>query len=299
MNWGTSNDDNFGAGLGEGFAGIGGGNAPGNGGINECEVALPRGSLGISLDGFPATVTQIDNSSPFKRHGVYAGMMVDTVTVTDPYGYKKIHYEMNPDDLASLLQKQQISRKGKCMIRFVAPHYIVTPPPVPNKLDLEGEAIEYDNVSLLSMKDGDQGSVIGDDDASDSSTRRQASKLSKNKQADVGGYKLDAPTEETTDDEEYDGDDIELRNTTFENEYNDGEVYELPSTPKKTNKKIIDPRTIPSMPSNGRAGIITKTLTATGIKVSKAKAPSVSSRSRNRRVSKPIPMKETGQGLWA
>mmetsp|Transcript_26691 Transcript_26691/g.39470 ORF Transcript_26691/g.39470 Transcript_26691/m.39470 type:complete len:364 (+) Transcript_26691:159-1250(+) len=249
MNWGNPRAETLGGVLGESFASFDAGNLGETGGIDECEVRLPKGSIGITFEGFPATVREIDSSSPFKLHGVYPGMMVDTVTVFDVHNAKKVYYELDTDRLVDLLQKQQISR-DKCMVRFVAPHYIVTPPPIPTALDFEFLTTEYDNVSLLNMKDGDEGTIDGDSDSDGEIRQATANIVLKNKNHIL----RDAPTEETTDDEEFDGDagvwtDMvyglpHSKNNFDGSEYNadviyhdSDDVYEAPPSSKKNKSK--------------------------------------------------------------
>jgi len=152
--------------------------------IEEVEVQLPIGDLGITFEGFPVAITEIKNTSPMLRHGLYVGMMVDTVRI----GRHTTYYEMTPEKLSENLihyrnNKNTLFEDEKCMIRFVAPHYVVTPPPIPKLVNAKFQQktgsrnstiFDHDNISVISCDNGDivknvseDNTAPEEDDASD------------------------------------------------------------------------------------------------------------------------------------
>jgi len=105
-------------------------------GPDELEFVLPPGLLQAAFVGHPPVVTEIFENSPLPAEGVVVGMMVDTVTITDADTKKKqIYYEMSTLALTKLLGGHGSSDNRH--IRFVAPHYIVTPPPIPLQISMQ------------------------------------------------------------------------------------------------------------------------------------------------------------------
>jgi len=154
--------------------------------IDEVEVQLPIGDLGITFEEFPAAITEIKSTSPMLRHGVYVGMMVDTVRI----GRHTTFYEMTPEKLSENLihyrkNKNSTFKNDKCMIRFVAPHYVVTPPPIPKLVDATFSRLtkrrtifENDNVSVISsdnegeiVKNVSEDTAPDEDDLSDQTVK--------------------------------------------------------------------------------------------------------------------------------
>eukprot|EP00548_Thalassiothrix_antarctica_P001600 CAMPEP_0194132790 /NCGR_PEP_ID=MMETSP0152-20130528/3178_1 /TAXON_ID=1049557 /ORGANISM="Thalassiothrix antarctica, Strain L6-D1" /LENGTH=1009 /DNA_ID=CAMNT_0038827961 /DNA_START=54 /DNA_END=3083 /DNA_ORIENTATION=- len=140
-------------------------------GPDELEFVLPPGRLDAAFVGHPAVVTEIFEDSPLLAEGVAVGMMVDYVTIVDPTQTvrkkkKKIHYEMGTLRLTDLL-KEHIHSSHR-HIRFVAPHYIVTPPPIPTSISiLDGccadsvhTAITIDPMQAVTPKKNDNNSNI-------------------------------------------------------------------------------------------------------------------------------------------
>lgn len=102
-------------------------------GPDEVTCTVPSGSLGCAFNGSPPVLLNLQDNSPLHDEGVVVGMKVDTIVVN---GVK--HYEMDHLELTTLLKDHQDS-SSKRIIRFVAPHYVNTPPPIPNGIDISDD----------------------------------------------------------------------------------------------------------------------------------------------------------------
>jgi len=98
-------------------------------GPGEIECVVPPGSIRVAFIGQPPTITKIAPDSPVVEEGVVVGMMVDTVTIDD-----QVYYELDTPALTTLLTSN--ADNDNRQIRFVAPHYIVTPPPIPQQINV-------------------------------------------------------------------------------------------------------------------------------------------------------------------
>jgi len=98
-------------------------------GPDEIEMVVPPGSIRVAFMGQPPTISKIAPDSPCAEEGVVVGMMVDTVTIDG-----QVYYELDTPALTSLLKSNADSDDRG--IRFVAPHYIVTPPPIPQHISI-------------------------------------------------------------------------------------------------------------------------------------------------------------------
>jgi len=169
---------------------------------------LPTESLGVTFSGCPVQIEAIEPHSPLLKHGVFVGMLVDTITFI--YGLmnkKKSHHEMDTETLVKLLKDYKASIiKPKCMIRFVAPHYTLTPPPIPSDLE---NVTEHDDVSDVT-DEGHYGDYIDDDSYTEMPTEVTDSIPDKS-------LAPDTLTESTTDS----GSSVE---------YDEDGVYEVPSS---------------------------------------------------------------------
>jgi len=137
--------------------------------LDEIEIEYPTlkdgktlvDSLGITFEDFPATIVEISDSSPLLSSGIYVGMKVDTIRI----GKKILYHEMSPEQLSNnlksyrkkynnLYKHRKTVKDNACYIRFVAPHYICTPPPIPKfvvRMKQQGEKTRHEE-----SKDGDK-----------------------------------------------------------------------------------------------------------------------------------------------
>lgn len=210
--------------------------------IDEVEIPLPKESLGVTFGGCPAKVEALEPQSPLLKHGIFVGMLVDTITFTNSMNRKKSHHEMDTTVLVDLLNDYKASKYGgECMIRFVAPHYTLTPPPIPSCLE---DVTEHDDVSDIIDEEVTYTDFIDDD--SYSSINAQTEEV-----IDTIPDKIslvpDSPTESTTDssveyDDGYDDSDASVyelpssSNGKLTKQYRSNEVYETYVTPKSSKK---------------------------------------------------------------
>eukprot|EP00546_Thalassionema_frauenfeldii_P003674 CAMPEP_0178937826 /NCGR_PEP_ID=MMETSP0786-20121207/25984_1 /TAXON_ID=186022 /ORGANISM="Thalassionema frauenfeldii, Strain CCMP 1798" /LENGTH=1197 /DNA_ID=CAMNT_0020616463 /DNA_START=228 /DNA_END=3821 /DNA_ORIENTATION=+ len=109
-------------------------------GPDEVTCTVPAGSLGVSFNGAPPFVTKLSDESPLHDEGVVVGMKVDTVQIDGV-----THYEMDHLEVSALLKEHAESEEER-VIRFVAPHYVNIPPPLPKDICLtdDPESLEVE-----------------------------------------------------------------------------------------------------------------------------------------------------------
>jgi len=116
-------------------------------GPDEVTCQVPTGPLGCAFHGAPPVLLNLQDDSPLHTEGVVVGMKVDTVELD---GVK--HYEMDHLELTSLLKEHADSSDR--VLRFVAPHYVCTPPPIPDGIDISDDPEELEIPLPTSQKLG-------------------------------------------------------------------------------------------------------------------------------------------------